>query len=233
MFIISEISPQFGTDLEVAEQMILQSKLAGANAVKVQLYPATKFFESPSAYVRERELSFEDFRRLKEYGDRVGISLFATAFTSETLEWCRELDQQYYKIAARMHLEDPELTSEVIGLGKPTFVSYPASIDPADVRNDENCVNLFCIGDYPTLLEDVHLPDFDRSPFDGFSDHSIGVSAAILAAAKGCRYLEKHFTTSVALQASIEKAHLGAMTMEDLMLIKRITSDFRRIGKKL
>ena len=38
MFIISEISPQFGGKTEVAEQMILQSKSAGADAIKVQLY---------------------------------------------------------------------------------------------------------------------------------------------------------------------------------------------------
>jgi len=33
MFIISEISPQFSGNVEVAEQMILQSKIAGANAI--------------------------------------------------------------------------------------------------------------------------------------------------------------------------------------------------------
>ena len=43
MFIISEISPQFSGKVEVAEQMILQSKLAGANAIKVQLYTETQF----------------------------------------------------------------------------------------------------------------------------------------------------------------------------------------------
>ena len=36
MFIISEIFPQHGGSLEVAEQMILQSKMGGADAVKVQ-----------------------------------------------------------------------------------------------------------------------------------------------------------------------------------------------------
>ena len=43
MFIISEISPQFSGKVEVAEQMILQSKLAGADAIKVQLYTDVQF----------------------------------------------------------------------------------------------------------------------------------------------------------------------------------------------
>lgn len=233
MFIISEISPQFGTDLDLAEQMILQSKLSGANAVKLQLYPVSKFFEDPSPYIRDRELDFEGFKRLKEYGDKIGIPTFATAFTEGMLDWCIELDQKYYKIAARMHREDPELVDKVVALKKPTFVSYGHDFDSGKVRQDEHCVNLFCVSNYPTLLEDVNLPDFRSSPFVGYSDHSIGISAAIYAASKGCQYLEKHFTTSHALQASVEKAHLGSMTMEDLMLIKRISGDFSRIGVKL
>ena len=43
MFIISKIFPQHGGDLNVAEQMSLQSKLGGADAVKVQLYPGEMF----------------------------------------------------------------------------------------------------------------------------------------------------------------------------------------------
>jgi sialic acid synthase SpsE len=43
MFVISEIFPQHGGSMAVAEQMILQSKLAGADAIKVQLYTATQF----------------------------------------------------------------------------------------------------------------------------------------------------------------------------------------------
>ena len=90
MFIISEISPQFGPDLEVAEQMILQSKLGGANAVKLQLYPAELFTKEPDSYVKSRELTFESFKRLKKYADVLGIALFATAFTEDRLAWCQE-----------------------------------------------------------------------------------------------------------------------------------------------
>ena len=88
MFVISEIFPQHGGSLEVAEQMILQSKMAGADAVKVQLYGANQF-GAERAYL---ELNFDGLKRLKEYGERVGIDVFATPFTEERLEWCKELD---------------------------------------------------------------------------------------------------------------------------------------------
>lgn len=233
MFIVSEISPQFGTDLDLAEQMILQSKLAGANAAKLQLYPADLFHESPSPYLRERELGFGEFKRLKTYGDRMGIPVFATAFTLERLEWCTELKQDYFKVASRTHAENPELVDKVISLGKTTFVSYPHDYDMNLVHRRDNCVNMYCVVSYPALLESLELPDFRRSVFSGFSDHSMGISAAIYAAAHGCRYLEKHFTISHARQATNEKGHAGAMTMEELMALKRIATDFERLGRSL
>lgn len=229
MFIISEIAPQFGPDLYLAEQMILQSKLAGASAVKVQLYPTELFSKEPDPYVKSRELTFDGFQRLKEYADRVGIPLFGTAFTEDRLEWCLAVGQQYYKVAARQHRENPGLVERILALGKPVFVSVPHDLDPAGITPREHCIYLHCILKYPTLLEEVQFPDFQSSIFRGISDHSLGVSAAIHAAAHGAQYLEKHFTISHAWQRSNEKAHLGAMCQEELALIHRITADFDRM----
>ena len=63
MFIISEISPQFSGKVEVAEQMILQSKLAGADAIKVQLYDEVQFGKE-RAYL---SMTFNDLKRLKQF----------------------------------------------------------------------------------------------------------------------------------------------------------------------
>jgi len=231
MFIISEISPQFGADLDVAEQMILQSKLGGANAAKIQLYPADLFTENPSDYLISRELTFEDFERLKNYGDRVGLPVFATAFTFDMLDWCVELGQKYYKVAARMHHESPELVKKIISCGETVFVSVPHDLDPKELKKATNCIFLYCTAQYPTLLEDMTFPDFRKSIFTGLSDHSLGVSAALYAASHGCQYLEKHFTLSYAMQRSMEKAHLGAMDQEQLNLISTLSKELSLYGE--
>jgi len=202
MFIISEIAPQFGDDLDLAEQMILQSKMAGASAAKVQLYPANLFTENPAEYLKSRELSFEDFKRLKDYGDKVGLPVFATAFTNETLDWCIELKQKYYKIAARSHKENPE-----------------------------NCIYFHCVVQYPTLLEEMIIPDFNETIFDGISDHSIGISAALYASANGAKYLEKHFSVSTALQRFNEKAHVGSMNRFELEQISTLSREFELLNE--
>ncbi len=224
MFIISEIAPQFGNDLDLAEQMILQSKMGGANAAKVQLYPADMFTQNPSNYLKSRELSFEDFKRLKEYGDKIGIPVFATAFDEERLEWCKALNQKYYKVAARQHKENPGLVEKITSLDKTTFVSIPNDYDVSKITPRENCIYLHCVNQYPTLLEDVILPEsFSNGLFTGLSDHSLGISAALLAVTRGCQYLEKHFSIDHFIQRSNEKAHLGSMNLEQLTELKRLS----------
>ncbi len=230
MFIISEIAPQFGNDLDLAEQMILQSKLAGAHAAKVQLYPADLFSDSPSDYLRSRELNFDDFKRLKDYGDKVGIPVFATAFTEEMLSWCVDLKQKYYKIAARTHRENPDLVEKILAQNERVFVSVPSDLDPKEVQVQDNCTYMHCVVQYPTLLEDMIIPDFNNSIFDGISDHSIGISAALCAAARGATCLEKHFTVSHALQRSNEKAHVGGMDRHQLEQIASLSKEMARLG---
>ena len=89
MFIISEISPQFSGKVEIAEQMILQSKLAGADAIKVQLYTETQF-GAERAYL---SMSYPELERLKKFADNLNIPLFATPFTFERLDWCMKLNE--------------------------------------------------------------------------------------------------------------------------------------------
>ena len=63
MYIISEISPQFHGEVKVAEQMILQSKMAGADAIKVQLYDGVQF-GTERAYL---SMPYDQLERLKNF----------------------------------------------------------------------------------------------------------------------------------------------------------------------
>jgi len=229
MFIISEIFPQHGGSLEVAEQMILQSKMAGADAIKVQLYTATQF-GAERAYL---ELSKDGLKRLYDFAGNLNIPLFATPFTMDRLEWCVDLDLPYMKVAARMHREFPELTAAIMSVGKPTFVSIPSDLDPAEVPPADHATYLYCVVKYPTRVDEFSMPDFQNSVFQGISDHTLGNAGALFASAHGAKYLEKHFTLRKSFQYETEKAHLGAMDMEDLAEIKRTAFEFERIRTTL
>ena len=74
--------------------------------------------------------------------------------------------------------------------------------------------------------------NFENTCFQGISDHTIGLSAALYASAHGAKYLEKHFTFDKNLQKHNEKGHLGGMDAEDLKILKKITSEIELIGKQ-
>lgn len=229
MFIISEISPQFSGDLATAEQMILQSKLGGAEAVKVQLYDPEQF-NKPASHA----MSYEVLEHLRDFGNHHGIPVFATPFAAKFLDWCVKLDLKYMKVAARMHVQFPELTRDIMSLKKPTFVSIPADMPQSDVEQIEivdYATYLYCVVKYPTLVEEFEMPDFGSTRFEGISDHTLGNSAALFASAHGATYLEKHFTLRKSFQRTGEMAHLCSMELQDLIDIKNTATEFEALRK--
>lgn len=229
MFVISEISPQHSGDHHVAEQMILQSKLGGAEAVKVQLYDPEQF-NKPASHA----MSKEQLRDLRDFGDAHGIPVFATAFAPKFLDWCVDLELKHMKVAARMHKGFPELTRDIMQLGKPTFVSIPSDMPKEEVDQIEvvdHATYLYCVVKYPTLVEEFLMPDFANSRFSGISDHTLGNSAALFASAHGATYLEKHFTLRKSFQRTGELAHLCSMDMQDLMDIRNTAAEFETLRK--
>ena len=57
---------------------------------------------------------------------------------------------------------------------------------------------LHCVSSYPTLPENANLlaiPDLEQvADVVGYSDHTLGIKAAVLSIAVGARIIEKHFT---------------------------------------
>ena len=62
------------------------------------------------------------------------------------------------------------------------------------IRTEAPVHFLYCISKYPTPLTDFHFRRVSFDRYDGFSDHSIGISAAFCALSRGAQILEKHFT---------------------------------------
>ena len=61
---------------------------------------------------------------------------------------------------------------------------------------NKNIFYLWCLSKYPCEPKDLRkLPkDFNKSPYYGYSDHSIGIETSILAISRGAKIIEKHFT---------------------------------------
>lgn len=231
VFIIAEIHPQFSGDLDYAQTMILQAKLGGADAVKVQLYDDSLFSNQDRDYVT---LSKAEFKALKDYADQVGIGFFASVFVADRVAWCEEVGVKYYKLASPTVKDNPKLCKDVIALGKPAFVSlgmwdWASKGMPFE---GDNLTYFYCVSNYPTKLSEVDMPLFSPGHFMGYSDHTIGNAACVYAMARGAMYIEKHFTLNKSLYFPTEMGHSGAMDLDDLRQLRQYADSFSILRAK-
>ena len=87
---------------------------------------------------------------------------------------------------------------------------------------NKNVEYLYCVSKYPTALTEIDMPNFDESFFAGFSDHTVGIDAAIYSISKGARIIEKHFTNNKSINISTQQGHIGSMDYHDLSNLRRI-----------
>ena len=102
------------------------------------------------------------------------------------------------KIASRSLVENFKLCEDIVSLGYETIISLGMwenkSVLPFD---NKNIKYLWCNSKYPTTDEDLlHLPkDFNKEEkIVGYSDHCVGIDAALMAISRGAKIIEKHFT---------------------------------------
>lgn len=144
---------------------------------------------------------------LKEYCDKVGIEFNSTPFSKPEVDLLvDELQVPFIKIAS-MDLDNIPFLSYVAGKDKPVVLSTGLG-DLADISDAVKCLRengcndiilLHCVSIYPTEPELSNLNNIDmlRNTFGckvGYSDHTIGTIAPILAMGKGACIIEKHFT---------------------------------------
>lgn len=229
MEIIAEIGQNHNGDIELARRLICAAKGGGADVAKFQLYDARSLFPKEGNpwfdYNCTTELSRDDVERLSRTCDEVGIEFMASVFDVERLAWLEEVGVKRHKLASRS-VRDKALVDAMAATGKPVLMSL-GMWDEAEFPpfpNDK--VNyLYCISKYPTPLEELHLSKIDFSRYAGFSDHSIGISAAVAALARGAGVIEKHFTLDKTMYGP---DHEGSMTPGELRQLANFRDDFRK-----
>ena len=218
--IISEVHPQFIGDKKELTRMILQSKIGGADFVKVQLYDSKKLFgDKKREYL---EISEKELKDISNYCKEIDINLTASIFNESMIDWCEKLDFKVYKIASRTVSENPDLCKKIISTNKKIIISlgmydFEKKGKPFE---GQNISYLYCVSKYPTSLLDIKMPDFDKSFFEGYSDHTIGVEAIMYAVSRGAKIIEKHFSNFKNLNVDTQMAHVCSMNLDELSSIR-------------
>jgi N-acetylneuraminate synthase/N,N'-diacetyllegionaminate synthase len=229
MEIIAEIGQNHNGDIALAQKMVRMAAACGADVAKFQVYDAPALFPRENnpwyAYNCRTELSRRDVDSLAETCREAGIEFMASVFDVSRIAWLEEAGASRYKVASRS-IRDDALLDALGKTGKPLVVSlgfwdrpeFP--LIPTRAAVDF----LYCIPKYPTPLEDLRLGNVDFARYAGFSDHTLGISAAMAALARGARIIEKHFTTDKSMEGP---DHSCSMDSEELTALCRFRDDLK------
>jgi len=198
--IIAEIGQNFNGDIRLAKELIRLAKINGADVAKFQVYDAKSLFTKENnqwyEYNCSTELTKEHIKILMDECESVGIEFMASAFDGERVEWLKNLGVKRFKVASRS-VQDNTLIGEIISTKRPLIVSLGMwdGEELPKIKAESKIDFLYCISNYPTKLESLHFDNVNfKSKYSGFSDHTIGIVAPIVAMSRGARIIEKHFT---------------------------------------
>jgi len=222
-FIIAELSANHGGKIEIAKETIKAAKEIGANAIKLQTYTADTItldsnkedfiikggtlWDDKRLYdlYKEAHLPWEWHKELFTYAREIGIDIFSSPFDKTAVDFLEQFEPSAYKIAS-FEITDYELIRYTASKGKPIIISTGiASIDEIQdavdicrAEDNNEIILLKCTSAYPAALEDANLmtiPNLAETfgVISGFSDHTLGTTAPVVATTLGAKVIEKHF----------------------------------------
>ncbi|WP_452598279.1 pseudaminic acid synthase [Pontimicrobium sp. MEBiC01747] len=222
-FIIAELSANHNGDLDVAIETIRAAKKTGADAIKLQTYtPDTLTIDCDNEHFKieggtlwdgktlhelygEAYTPWEWHKKLFEVAEEEGLICFSSPFDFTAVDFLEELNVPAYKIAS-FEIQDIPLIEYAASKGKPIIMSTGIA-EEADIKlavetcrkvGNNNIILLKCTSSYPAPLELANLktiPDLkERFGVEvGFSDHTYGALAPVVATTLGATVIEKHF----------------------------------------
>lgn len=198
-----------------AYELIRQAKLCGADIAKFQFGWRHRDGEI-------NHITPQLARRLRDWCDFWEIEFMASIIDEDVLNLVEEVSPKRLKIASRTVVDKPDLVKRLLDSGKETFVSlgfWDRDDFPFGPPNDQ-LRYIWCVSQYPTYpaaLAEMP-PRFSERRFFGYSDHTHGVEACLLAISRGARFVEKHFTLDKTYQ-SVHNDHILSATLEELRAI--------------
>ena len=187
-YIIAEIASNWEGEIKIAKKIIRKCKLAGADAVKFQMWRAKDLYTETHpewSTIKKSELTFDKAKKIKKISDEIGIEFMCSAFYPEAITFLESLDVKRYKVASRTCLlKDPfafETLQNKATTKKHIIISMGMGGDKKKIKKIflKNKVTFcYCISDYPLNFNKINWKKAVN--FDGFSDHTMEITAPIL-----------------------------------------------------
>lgn len=244
--IIAEAGVNHNGKLEIAKRLALEAKKCGADIVKFQtakLNALVSRFADMAEYqkrnigkemsqremLKEILLTYEDFVKLADYCNEIGIQFLSTPFDLESIDFLKSLGCNLWKIPSGEITNLPYLKKIasmnlpiILSTGMCTLDEVREAMDILD-RNNTGLVTLMhCTTQYPVPFKDVNLRAMItlKENFNckiGYSDHTSGIEVPIAAVAMGAVVIEKHFTIDRYMEGPDHKASLEPRDFSEMV----------------
>ncbi len=259
VYIIAELSANHNGSLQTALDTIKAAKEIGANAIKLQTYPAdtiTLNSKNPDFMIdggtlwdgknlyelyEEAYTPWEWHKELFDYARSINIDIFSTPFDKSAVDFLEQFNPSAYKIAS-FEITDYELVRYTASKGKPIIISTGVAtideiqdvVDICRSVGNENIILLKCTSEYPAKLEEANLKTIPnmRDTFGvevGFSDHTMGHIAPVVAVTLGAKVIEKHFILDKNIGGADSAFSLDKKEFEEM--IKAVRDSEKLIGR--
>ncbi len=259
VYIIAELSANHNGSLQTALDTIKVAKEIGANAIKLQTYRADTItlnsdkedfiikggtlWDDRKLYelYEEAHTPWEWHKELFDYARSIDIDIFSSPFDKSAVDFLEQFNPSAYKIAS-FEITDYELIRYTASKKKPIIIStgiatideIQNAVDICKQEGNEDIILLKCTSSYPAPLENANLktiPNLAQTfgVISGFSDHTLGTTAPVVATTLGAKVIEKHFI----LDKSIGGADAGfSLDKEEFSaMIKAVREAEKLLGK--
>ena len=176
--------------MKKATKLISKCKDADVDAVKFQMWRAADLYNSDHPdwnFIKKSEVTFKTAKKLKEICDDHNIEFYCSAFYPEAVDHLESLNVKRYKVASRTCLlKDPfskETLKRKADTKKHVIISMGMGGDKKYIEkifSKNKTTFCYCISEYPADMNKIDWKN--ATQFDGFSDHTLGITAPIIYA---------------------------------------------------
>jgi N,N'-diacetyllegionaminate synthase len=203
--IIAEIGVNHNGDYMTAAKLVEMAKSAGCDTVKFQCWNTERVYPPERwAEIKRLELSRAVIKDLKSLATNYGLRFLCTPDDAEDARFLKSINVERIKIGSS-NVTNLPLLCEVGNYGLPIILSsgacsweeFRAAISAVWVAPELTLMH--CVSAYPARLCELNLTmvkvyDKRFKRITGFSDHTVGTEAALVALGLGARVFEKHLT---------------------------------------
>jgi N-acetylneuraminate synthase len=253
--IIAEIGLAHEGSLGFALAFIDAAAGAGAEIVKFQIHDAdsestidekfrvnfSKQDKHRKDYWNRTSFNEEQWQILKGYSESKGLIFIASVFSTKAIELLLRLDVKVIKIGSGDLLNE-EFAERLenykgrvlLSTGLASLKDIETSIDLYQSNHKRNNLMLMqCTSKYPTPLDEsgAEIIGYLENRFNlpiGFSDHTVGLSASIVALVHGAKAIERHINFDLRMFGPDTSS---SITFDELEKLVDFRDDFELIKK--